>query len=426
MSESSNNSHRGILHSQGFASGTLFIDPSPPGIIDNDDLHLRTAPAFQSSRLVLKPSQSAPRFRQNPDRLTPGPDSDPTIDSFDFMASSGQSPIHRYRLDVESRCSTRIYGGTQSDKARRLLVSEASSSAYLVSMHGAMHEIDIISQHPSVKRSHDSACDVLLDDACLISSEVQTSAVLGHVRDSHQLSLVNLNEHNPHPYAIDLRRPWNESKRGGVSSVCAMGQPHSFATGGYDRVVHLWKLDSNHSSALAQPLAINHTNVVQSLLPVCDTSHKLISAGADCKVNIYNLSSQRVFNSFKTSNQINHLHWTHSPFCTLLEIANLELQFELRDHRIVPECPVLRFGYTTNQVRGRYTKGASLRSSSLFTCGDRYGKVRLWDLRNPKTVASEILCFAEPQRIVQVLFHQSRLLACTENGEVGCINYLSS
>ncbi|KAJ3778392.1 WD40-repeat-containing domain protein, partial [Lentinula raphanica] len=216
-----------------------------------------------------------------------------------------------------------------------------------------------------------------------------------------------------------------------------------FATGGYDRVVHLWRLDSNHTSALAQPLAINHTNVVQSLLPICDTSHKLISAGADCKVNVYDLSSERVVNSFKTSNQISHLHRTHSPICTLLEVLNLDSQFELRDHRIVPERPVLRFGYPTNQARGRYMKGttllqipnhlmmnshhvvqgASLPLNSLFTCGDRYGRVRFWDLRKPEKVASEILCFAEPQKVVQVLFHQSRLLVCSENGEIGCIEY---
>ncbi|KAJ3723181.1 hypothetical protein C8R42DRAFT_695763 [Lentinula raphanica] len=197
-----------------------------------------------------------------------------------------------------------------------------------------------------------------------------------------------------------------------------MEHPNSFATGGYDRVVHLWRLDSNHTSALAQPLAINHTNVVQSLLPICDTSHKLISAGADCKVNVYDLSSERVVNSFKTSNQISNLHRTHSPICTLLEVLNLDSQFELRDHRIVPERPVLRFGYPTNQARGRYMKGASLPLNSLFTCGDRYGRVRFWDLRKPEKVASEVR-----PGFVQVLFHQSRLLVCSENGEIGCIEY---
>lgn len=117
-----------------------------------------------------------------------------------------------------------------------------------------------------------------------------------------------------------LSRPIQAGKKGGVSAVCAMMDPGMFATGGYDHVVHLWNLAEEGLSALASPLAIRHASLVQSLLPICDTSRKLVSAGADCSVCLWDLSSERTVHTVKTSNSVYHVHRTLFPFCTLLEV----------------------------------------------------------------------------------------------------------
>ncbi|KAF8076199.1 WD40-repeat-containing domain protein [Lyophyllum atratum] len=184
--------------------------------------------------------------------------------------------------------------------------------------------------------------------------------------------------------------------------------------------VHLWEVKSDLSSASPRPLAIKHTSQVQSLLAICDTSHKLISAGADCNVHFWDLSSERVVNTLRPSNATYHLHITASPFCTLLEVAHRELQFEVRDHRLVPEYPVLRFGYNTDKVHGRFIKGAT--SSTLFACGSRDGNVRLWDLRNVTSVPVTATAH-QGHKIVQVVFNESHLIVCSEGGQLSTVRY---
>ncbi|KAF9008648.1 hypothetical protein BDZ89DRAFT_965042 [Hymenopellis radicata] len=190
-----------------------------------------------------------------------------------------------------------------------------------------------------------------------------------------------------------------------------------FASGGYDHLVHLWNVTPDLSAAHPRALSIKHNSVVQALLSIRDSSHKLISGGADCSFNIFDLASERVVNSIKTSNIVYNLHsLASSPFTTLVEVAHRDLQFEVRDHRVVPESPVHRFGYSCQQVAGRFIRGASLlEGSSLFACGDREGMVRVWDMRDTRQTVNEMVCM-EGQKIVQVLFHDStRILACSSN-----------
>ncbi|KAJ6629173.1 WD40-repeat-containing domain protein [Mycena sp. CBHHK59/15] len=193
-----------------------------------------------------------------------------------------------------------------------------------------------------------------------------------------------------------------------------------FASGGYDHCVHLWKVKGDFSAASPEPLNIKHNSQVQSLLAIRDTSHKLVSAGADCNVHVWDLSSERAVHTMKTSNSVYHAHTTTSPFCTLLEVAHRELQFEVRDHRCVSTIPVQRFGYTSPQVHGRFMKGASL--SNCFASGDRVGGVRLWDLRNVEAPLVEVECF-HGQKIAHLVFQGSRLLACSENNNIRLIKY---
>lgn len=125
-------------------------------------------------------------------------------------------------------------------------------------------------------------------------------SVLGHGRDNQQLSLISTSDirngvslvltrgdptSNGEQVAsvLDLKRPWNAAKKGGVSAVASMMQPLTFVSGGYDHAVHLWTVKDDLSSASPQALNIKHNSQVQSLLAIRDTSHKLISAGADCR-----------------------------------------------------------------------------------------------------------------------------------------------
>jgi hypothetical protein len=165
-----------------------------------------------------------------------------------------------------------------------------------------------------------------------------------------------------------------------------MMQPLMFASGGLDHGVHLWTARQDFSLVSSSQLAIKHSSAVQSLLPIRDTSHKLVSAGADNNVHIWDLSYERVVNTMKTSNSVFHAH-SASPYCILLEVgirpgfnpllisqcllqvAHRELQYELRDYRLVPEKPVQRFGYEipkNYKNHGRYIKGEYVAVLSKF------------------------------------------------------------
>lgn len=96
--------------------------------------------------------------------------------------------------------------------------------------------------------------------------------------------------------------------------------PLKFASGGYDHRVHLWDIAQDLSGASAVELAIKHSSRVHSLLPIVDTSHKLVSVGADCDVPIYDISAERVVQTLKMSCIPYHAHKTDTLFCTLLEV----------------------------------------------------------------------------------------------------------
>lgn len=123
-------------------------------------------------------------------------------------------------------------------------------------------------------------------------------------------------------------RPGQLGKNRGASAVCTMMHSMMFASGGYDHAVHLWDASQDVSRPTATPLAIRHTSTVQTLLAIRDTSHKLVSGGADCNVHIYDLSSERVVNTLKPSNSVYHAHEAISPFCTLLEVSQVVLMHD--------------------------------------------------------------------------------------------------
>lgn len=305
------------------------------------------------------------------------------------------------------------------DKPRRALSAYWNSSLITVSMRGFVESLgmpNLVFQHNL--RRPTAPTQESVDDACMLHAGNTSVVVLAHAREEKQISYLTFqNSRGTNTRVVD--RPWNRTKKGGASVVSTMMQPLMFASGGHDHAVHIWNFSADFMGVSSTLLAIKHTSVIQSLLPIRDTSHKLISAGADCNVHLWDLSSERVVHTFKTSNSPYHAHKTESPFCTLLEVGHRDLQFELRDHRMVPEHPAECFGFFTTELHGRFIKGDTW--SHFFASGSRNGGVRLWDLRNAREQLASVSCFSNDQ-VVQVLKTESDLLAFSKHGDVMSLN----
>ncbi|KAG2058868.1 hypothetical protein BDR06DRAFT_950108 [Suillus hirtellus] len=306
------------------------------------------------------------------------------------------------------------------DKPRRILSAHWNSSLITVSMRGFVESLgmpNLVHQH-NLRRPA-APTQESVDDACILHAGDTSVVVLAHAREEKQISYLTFQTSRGTNFGV-VNRPWNTTKKGGASVVSTMLQPLMFTSGGHDHAVHIWKISPDFMSVSSTLLAIKHTSVIQSLLPIRDTSHKLISAGADCSVHLWDLSPERVVHTFKTSNSPYHAHKTESPFCTLLEVGHRDLQFELRDHRMVPEHPAERFGFFTTELHGRFIKGDTW--SHFFASGSRNGSVRLWDLRNVREQLASVSCFNNDQ-VVQVLKTESDLLAFSKRGDVMPLNH---
>ncbi|TFK56107.1 hypothetical protein OE88DRAFT_1652714 [Heliocybe sulcata] len=261
----------------------------------------------------------------------------------------------------------------QRDKPRRLMFPLCTSTRqevfYAVTMHGFLYAMETFhSTAPICLRASESPCQEFVDDACLLNIAGCRLIMLAHAREKKQISLFDTSQGKAHN-AVTIDKPSRlDTKTGsGASAVCPLHQPGAFAIGGYDHSIHLWFLRDATSLTYAKPslVSINQTSMIQSLLAIHDTSHKLISASADRSVHLWDMSSERVVRSLKLSNSVYHVHELENPFCNLLEVGHREQQFEIQDHRLVPEKPVQRFGYPSTHTNGRYIKGATARFRSL-------------------------------------------------------------
>ncbi|KAF8138185.1 hypothetical protein EV363DRAFT_1313358 [Boletus edulis] len=303
------------------------------------------------------------------------------------------------------------------DKPRRIL--HGHNFTYVVTAHGTIDQVSTSAlKFDRNLRSSSSPFQEFVDDACMPSHQGDPIIILGHAREQNQIAFLSL-DHGQVSRHVTLHRDWNTAKKPGVSAMTSLMSPLKFASGGYDHRVHLWDIAQDLSGASGVELAIKHTSLIHSLLPVMDTSHKLVSVGADCDVPIYDMSAERVEQILKTSCTPYHAHNIDSRSCTLLEVSHLETQFEVRDHRILNQA-VQRFGFLVEEKRGRFEKAESW--SHFVACGDRSGAVHLWDLRNVSTEVGLRQCFNDP--VIQVVHTGPRLLACSRRNELACINFL--
>lgn len=61
--------------------------------------------------------------------------------------------------------------------------------------------------------------------------------------------------------------------------------------------------------------------MVQALLAVSDSSEKLLTAGADCVINVWDVHSERLVNTLNISNSPYQVHATDLPSCALFEVS---------------------------------------------------------------------------------------------------------
>ncbi|KAH7920264.1 hypothetical protein BV22DRAFT_1021517 [Leucogyrophana mollusca] len=407
-----------------FRSGVLDIPPLP------SSSYFATEPLHPNAHAEDLPEVSRDDTLDREPAVTDDSD-DFDVPITDLTCRAGsRSPLRR----VENSSANERYGHSQPlshslalegniyktavhshDKPRRVF-SDSSNAQIMVSTRGFISKVKLSpSQHQHVLFIPPAATHEYVDDACVLQIRNNAVMVLAHGREDQQLSFLSLDDAQG---LRSLDRPWNPVKKGGTSALTTMMQPLMFASGGYDHAVHIWAFKEDLSNASPVLLSIKHTSAVHSLLPIRDTSHKLISAGADCNVRLWDLSAERVLNTLKPSNTPYHAHATESPFCTLLEVSHRELQYEIHDHRMVPEHPVQRFGYDAPEPHGRFPKGDFW--SHFFASGTRNGEVRLWDLRNLGGQPASVSCFGT-DHVVQVLASASRIVACSRRGELARI-----
>lgn len=129
------------------------------------------------------------------------------------------------------------------------------------------------------------------------------------------------------PTVMDIdRRPFDNGRtRQGVSAVAAIpaiDDSLSFVSAGYDHVVQLWSLDfALTSPPISCILNVRHNSVIQSMLAIKEGPPKLLSAGADCTVNVYDLRSEHTEHTIRTSNSVYQIHSTDRSECFLLEVS---------------------------------------------------------------------------------------------------------
>ncbi len=389
-----------------FRSGTLTVElPSHVRPFDWKDFSYMRPQAQQDvdhpEGRVAPVSSTPPIFLAQPGSSVLADRSDPTDEQED--TGPARQPIDP--TPKRFRCAQEVQMRKDShDKPRRLLALRPGGFLS-VTMRGSL---DLVEQatlrYTPIRTSAGDGARQLIEDACVLHGTHKRTVVIGRAGNNEQLSIVRIQDGKVRgPPFFASKRPltsWSKvrdieffdrrsqaDKKGGISAVCAMMQPGAFATGGYDHLVNLWSLPNEVDSPPmpSAPLAIKHTSALHSLLPVRDTSHKLLTGGADCALGVYDLSSERTVNTMKLSNPIYHIHSVASPFCALLEVrlfpvivdyylisfsrqlAHREFQFEVRDHRLVPETPALRFGYPNAKVHGRYTRGSFPSASFLTT-----------------------------------------------------------
>ncbi|KAH8834106.1 hypothetical protein DL96DRAFT_1703736 [Flagelloscypha sp. PMI_526] len=255
----------------------------------------------------------------------------------------------------------------------------------------------------------------------------------------HQISHNDASNVVVAPLTRPLEDPTKPRKRG-ASAVVALPSSvglgsTAFVSGGYDHAVHLWTLPSS-SSTTTQPLSptllkIPHRSEIRTLLPFRDrTSHKLLTSGADCIVNVWDFGAQKVVWTGKTSSPVYHAHdlgGEDGEFegCTLFQVAHRELPFEIRDHRVggvgtnagsdavaTAAATVRRFGRATSVVNGRYIKGSM--KASLFACGTRSGTVAIWDIRKTDDPVVEFEC-ALGRSVLQVIWKGNDIVAVDQD-----------
>lgn len=201
----------------------------------------------------------------------------------------------------------------------------------------------------SRRKLHSLQCvNESIDDACMLSMGDNTFVVLADTNGEQPLSLLKLHKtlsliDSPRnmpsvdvttmlyremgTIPIERKSSDIDRVRQGISALASLptrGARISFVSAGYDHVVQSWTLEEDPTlPPSSHYLNMRHTSVVQSLLLVDEGSLKLVSGGADCLVNVFDLEVERTIRAIRTSNSVYQVHKTDNPECILLEVLVL-------------------------------------------------------------------------------------------------------
>ncbi|KAF9649641.1 WD40 repeat-like protein [Thelephora ganbajun] len=295
-----------------------------------------------------------------------------------------------------------------------------------ISARGFIDQICTLPQwEREIIRSPENSTSDSINGACVLNAYGSALLVLAHGRENNSITIHRLGHRSPTRPIGSYNRPAVSGKPEGLTAICSMMQPLSFATGGADHAIHIWNVDHNLQIVYSEsPLAVKHTSKIYSLLPIWDSSQKLVSSGADYNVNVYDLPSERVINIIKLSNPGFHIHHSGSLSTLLIQTAHREHQFEIRDLRTRATNGTQTFGFASDSLRlSRFARG-DVAHSTLFACGDLEGRVHIWDLRNVKQPAAQVKCFQT--EIKNVIWHESHILASSDENHVAAIPYTYS
>ncbi|KAJ1915632.1 hypothetical protein H4219_004202 [Mycoemilia scoparia] len=189
----------------------------------------------------------------------------------------------------------------------------------------------------------------------------------------------------------------------------------SFVTGGEDHGLVLWNLraSTNYKSNREDPANIvrvtnlrsTHTSVIQAVRYSPFNNH-LYSGGADNRLQIMDLETNRIVTSYRYNHRINEiLVHNNNPNIAIINYASCDNQLNLVDLRtrasFAPRS-LVQFGYHSTKNQSRYVKPALHPNGTLIACGlhdtsEGDGTVFFWQVANltPRILLDEttvLLC----------------------------------
>ena len=211
------------------------------------------------------------------------------------------------------------------------------------------------------------------------------------------MPVVITSPYNPHKKAISTIESLD-------TSTTSASDYFVFCTGGLDKNVALWKLNSEIEVVDVQEIHRVHTSVVQAVAQTKGRGDLLWTGGADCRLVGWSLEEGRQTFSHRFAHKIsflfaneNHPNTLLASFCSHLN------QLQLLDTRAPLSQNIIAFGHLELSTTSRYLRPSWSPNGNLIVMGtsapqSRISSIDVWDircLRNESAPVKSIGCCAE-------------------------------